>query len=73
MSNVKENFLRYVQIETTSSETSGTCPSTPNQWVLAKMLVDELHAMGIENARVDDHAMCTRRFPPRAIIRRKSG
>ena len=55
MSNVKENFLRYVQIETTSSETSGTCPSTPNQWVLAKMLVDELHAMGIENARVDDH------------------
>ena len=36
MSNVKENFLRYVQIETTSSETSGTCPSTPNQWVLAK-------------------------------------
>ena len=55
MSNVKENFLRYVQIETTSSETSGTCPSTPNQWVLAKMLVDELHAMGIENARIDDH------------------
>ena len=55
MSNVKENFLRYVQIETTSSETSGICPSTPNQWVLAKMLVDELHAMGIENARVDDH------------------
>ena len=55
MSNVKENFLRYVQIETTSSETSGTCPSTPNQWVLAKMLVDELHAMGIDNARVDDH------------------
>lgn len=48
MSNVKENFLRYVQIETTSSETSGTCPSTPNQWVLAKMLVDELHAMGSE-------------------------
>lgn len=37
MSNVKENFLRYVQIETTSSETSGTCPSTPNQWVLAKV------------------------------------
>ena len=64
MSNVKENFLRYVQIETTSSETSGTCPSTPNQWVLAKMLVDELHAMGIDVlanpwidnvTRVDDH------------------
>lgn len=73
MSNVKENFLRYVQIETTSSETSGTCPSTPNQWVLAKMLVDELHAMGIENAALTTTAMCTRRFPPRAIIRRKSG
>ena len=67
MSNVKENFLRYVQIETTSSETSGTCPSTPNQWVLAKMLVDELHAMGIENARVDDHCYVYATIPAKGV------
>ncbi len=52
---VKENFLRYVQIETTSCETSDTCPSTEGQWTLARLLVDELHAMGIVNAHVDAH------------------
>ena len=54
MSDVKENFLRYVQIETTSDEASATCPSTAGQWTLAHLLVDELHQMGIENAYVDD-------------------
>jgi len=39
-------FLRYVQIETQSDETSKTCPSTPGQWVLLEMLKQELAAMG---------------------------
>ena len=52
---VKEKFLRYVQIETTSEAECETCPSSPNQKVLAKLLVDELQAMGIANARVDEH------------------
>ena len=52
---VKEKFLRYVQVETTSEESCETCPSSPNQLVLAKMLVDELQAMAIANARVDEH------------------
>lgn len=52
---VKDKFLRYVQIETTSDESSATCPSTPGQWTLAKLLVEELHQMGIANAHVDEH------------------
>ncbi|MGN0794409.1 MAG: peptidase T [Aristaeellaceae bacterium] len=52
---VKERFLRYIQVETTSEATCETCPSSPNQLVLARMLVDELQAMGIANARVDEH------------------
>jgi len=52
---VKEKFLRYVQIETTSEAACEACPSSPNQMVLAKLLVDELQAMGIANARVDEH------------------
>ena len=55
MSQVKERFLRYVQIETTSDETSDTCPSTPGQWNLARLLVEEMQAMGIQDARVDEH------------------
>ena len=55
MSTVKEKFLRYIQVETTSDETCETCPSSPNQWVLAKLLVAELQAMGVKDARVDEH------------------
>lgn len=52
---VKEKFLRYVQVETTSHADCESCPSSPNQMVLARMLVNELQAMGIANARVDEH------------------
>ena len=38
MSNVKERFLRYVQIETTSCEENPCCPSTPGQRTLAELL-----------------------------------
>ena len=52
---VKEKFLRYVQVETTSEESCPDCPSSAGQLVLAKMLVAELQAMGVSNARVDEH------------------
>lgn len=52
---VKERFLRYVQIETTSVESCATCPSSAGQWTLAKLLVEEMRAMGIQDARVDEH------------------
>ncbi len=48
-------FLRYVQVHTTSDEDSKSNPSTARQFDLAKMLVQELHDMGLE-ARVDEHA-----------------
>ncbi len=53
--NVKEKFLRYIQIETTSEGECETCPSSEGQWVLAKQLVSEMQAMGIQDARVDEH------------------
>lgn len=50
-----ERFLRYVQVETTSNEACETCPSSPGQWTLARMLVEEMKAMGIADARMDEH------------------
>ncbi len=50
-----ERFLRYVQINTTSNEESGTNPSTKNQFELARLLVKELKEMGIQNAEVDEY------------------
>lgn len=55
MSSVKERFLRYVQVETTSCEANECCPSTPGQKVLGEMLVKEMQAMGVSEARMDEH------------------
>ena len=49
-----ERFLQYVQIETTSEDSSPDCPSSPKEWDLARVLVDQLKEMGVADARVDD-------------------
>ena len=50
---VIERFLKLVSFDTTSSETSGLHPSTPNQKVLGQELVQQLLALGIRDARMD--------------------
>ncbi len=49
-----ERLLKYVKIYTTSDEDSNTVPSTARQFDLAKILVEELKSLGVENAEVDD-------------------
>ena len=51
---VIDRFLKYVSFDTTSSESSGTVPSTPNQKVLGEFLVKELDALGLVGARMDE-------------------
>ena len=45
--NTIERFLRYISVDTASSETSGKHPSTEGQFDLAKMIVTDLLKMGI--------------------------
>lgn len=52
---VKERFLKYVQIDTQSDPQSTTCPSTEKQKDLSRVLVQELQAMGITDAQLDDN------------------
>ncbi|MBR6960689.1 MAG: peptidase T, partial [Clostridiales bacterium] len=40
-------FLRYIAVDTQSSEISGTHPSTAGQFALARLLAEELRGMGI--------------------------
>lgn len=54
MSKTIENFLRYAKIDTQSSETTGTTPSTRKQHVLAKLLVEELKAVGASEITYDE-------------------
>ena len=54
-SKVVENFLRYVKIDTQSSEeSSDRVPSTDKQRDLAKMLAGELGSLGAEDVRYDE-------------------
>ncbi|WP_337044155.1 peptidase T [Emticicia sp. 17c] len=51
---VKEKFLRYVQIDTQSDPNSSANPSTEKQKDLSRLLVKELLAMGITDAHLDE-------------------
>ena len=52
---VSERFLRYVSFDTQSDETSETCPSTAKQKILGQAIVEEMLAMGIRDAHMDEH------------------
>ena len=54
MTEVIERFLRYVKIDTQSSEGSQTHPSTAKQHDLAKLLYDELREMGAADVFYDE-------------------
>ncbi|TMQ70404.1 MAG: peptidase T, partial [Candidatus Eisenbacteria bacterium] len=45
-----ERFLRYVAIDTQSSESSSTSPSTEKQLALLDLLVRELKELGVGDA-----------------------
>lgn len=51
---VKEKFLDYVSYDTQSDSSSTTMPSTMKQKLLAQHLADEMVAMGIEDAHMDE-------------------
>ena len=52
---VSERLLRYVSFDTQSDEFSTTCPSTDKQKVLGAALVEEMKAMGIADACMDEN------------------
>ncbi len=54
-----ERFLKYAKIHTASAEEQGVTPSTSCQWDLARVLVDELRQLGLEDPGVDDNCIVT--------------
>jgi len=52
---VASRLLRYVQVDTQSDPYSTSFPSTEKQKNLSKILVQELLAMGIQDAAMDEH------------------
>jgi len=50
-----ERFMKYVQVDTQSDPTSPSQPSTEKQKDLSRILVDELKAIGVADAELDEH------------------
>ena len=48
-----ERLLRYVSFDTQSNEDSESCPSTDKQRSFGAALVEEMLALGIRDARMD--------------------
>ena len=50
-----ERLIEYTKYATASSEETGTTPSTPNQMVFARALVEEMKSLGIADASADEN------------------
>ena len=59
--NATERFLRYAAIPTRSDPDSTATPSTDCQFSLARLLADELTALGLTNVRVTGQLLRLRR------------
>jgi tripeptide aminopeptidase len=55
VASVTDRFLRYVVIDTQSDAKSSTQPSTEKQKDLGRLLVEELLAIGVDDAHLDEH------------------
>lgn len=53
---ILNRFLTYVKIDTESDPNSNTTPSTEKQWTLAKLLAEELMAIGLKEVSIDENA-----------------
>ena len=58
-----ERLIQYARIHTASAENSQTTPSSASQFVLARMLEQEMRFLGLEDVYVDDHCFVYGKIP----------
>ncbi len=63
---LEERLVRYARVDTQSDETSATGPSTDIQWVLARMLAEELTGIGAADVRITDYGAVLATVPATA-------
>lgn len=64
---VLDRFLNYVRIETTSCENSTDTPSTTGQKVFGTFLAEEMKAMGIKDAEMDEYGYVYGTIPEKGV------
>ena len=55
MTSLINRFINYVKYDTQSDELTNLTPSTPGQMAFARVLEQELHAMGLSDISLDDN------------------
>lgn len=60
---VIDRLITYAQMDTQSDENSHTCPSTPGQLTLGRLLVDELKGIGMEEVTMDENGYVMATLP----------
>ncbi len=60
---VAQRFIRYARIDTQSDPHSSTSPSTAKQLDLARLLVQELEALGLQDVTLDEHGYVMATLP----------
>ena len=68
--NLLSRFLRYVQLDTQSDESSNTFPSTSGQLVLLEMLKQELSELGASDVQMTRHGYVMASIPATTRKRR---
>lgn len=68
---LKERFFRYVAIESQSRAGVDAVPSTPGQWTLARLLMEDLEALGMQGISINDHSVVQAHLPARLRESRK--
>ncbi len=63
MEDVLKRFLKYVEFDTRSDESSQSCPSTTGQHELGVFLVEEAHSIGLENVSIDENGYVMAEIP----------
>ncbi len=58
-----ERFISYAKVDTQSNDDSKDYPSTPGQLTLARMLADELKAIGMQEVTLDDNGYVMAALP----------
>ena len=60
---LKERFFKYIAIDTQSAPDAGSFPSTEKQKSLSRLLVEELKAMGVADAAMDEYGYVMATIP----------
>ena len=60
---VLDRFLRYVRIDTRADDSFTTCPSSPGQMVLQRLLESELRGLGLADVTLDDNGYLMATIP----------